>query len=111
VRRTRAAVPLIALVAPLGVALGPGAPAMAAELCEGRVPTIDGGAGHDTICGLIGRDTLIGGTGNDRLFGGLDDPGQNEEAYLADLLVLRSPNAFRTAVSFSTSSPGPPSSS
>lgn len=112
-RRTRAAVPLIALVAPLGVVLGAGAPAMAAELCDGRVPTIvavagvattgtpgddvilgtdgadviDGGGGNDTICGLVGRDTLIGGTGNDRLFGGLDDPGQNEEAYLADLLV------------------------
>jgi len=113
VRRTRAAVPLIALVAPLGVVLGPGAAAMAAEACDGRVPTIvaaagvatsgtpgddvilgtngkdtiDGRGGNDTICGLIGRDTLVGGPGNDRLFGGLDDPGQNEEAYLADLLV------------------------
>lgn len=113
-RRTHALVPLIALVAPLGVTVGTGLPAGAADgTCDGRVPTIvavagtpttgtpgndvilgtragdviDGGAGDDVVCGLDGRDTLIGGAGDDRLFGGLDDQYVPDDGYAGDTLV------------------------
>ena len=106
-RLTTALVPVLALVAPLGV------PAAAAATCDGKAPTIvavagvattgtagddvilgtdgddviDGGAGNDTICGLDGRDTLVGGAGDDRLFGGLDGEYFPEDSYEGDLLV------------------------
>ena len=112
-RLSRALVPVLALVAPLGVAAGAGTPAAAATTCDGKVPTIvavagvattgtagddvilgtdgndvvDGAAGNDTVCGLDGRDTLIGGAGDDRLFGGLDGEYFPEDSYEGDLLV------------------------
>ncbi|PKH40464.1 Ca2+-binding protein, RTX toxin-related [Nocardioides alpinus] len=112
-RRTHALVPLIALVAPLGIVMGAAGSAAAETTCDGKDPTvvavagtpttgtagddvilgtalgdvIDGGAGNDTICGLDGRDTLIGGPGNDRLFGGLDGEYFSDDSYEGDLLV------------------------
>ena len=109
--RTRVVIPLIALVAPLGV--GAAVPAAAAATCDGKVPTIvavpgapttgtagddvilgtltrdviDGGAGNDTLCGLGNGDTLIGGPGDDRLFGELDDPYVPDDGYFGDTLV------------------------
>ncbi|NPC44542.1 calcium-binding protein [Nocardioides sp. zg-1230] len=112
-RLSSALVPVLALVAPLGIAAGAGTPAAAAATCDGKVPTIvavagvattgtagddvilgtdagdviDGGAGNDTICGLDGRDTLVGGPGDDRLLGGLDGEYFPEDSYQGDLLV------------------------
>ena len=111
--RTRAVVPLIALVAPLGVVVGAAVPVAAETTCDGKVPTIvavagapttgtagddvilgtfardliDGGAGNDAICGLGNGDTLIGGPGDDRLFGGLDDQYVPDDGYFGDTLV------------------------
>jgi Ca2+-binding RTX toxin-like protein len=112
-RRTRAVVPLIALVAPLGVVAAAVVPAAAEETCDGKVATIvavpgepttgtpgddvilgtfardfiDGGAGNDTICGLGNADTLTGGPGDDRLFGGPDDFYVPDDGYMGDILV------------------------
>jgi Ca2+-binding RTX toxin-like protein len=112
-RRTRAVVPLIALVAPLGVVAVGVVPAAAETTCDGKVPTIiavpgvpttgtpgddvilgtyardeiDGGAGSDTICGLGNADWLVGGPGDDRLFGGLDDFYVPDDGYVGDTLV------------------------
>lgn len=111
--RTRAVVPLIALMTPLVVVAGGAVPAGAATTCDGKVPTvvavagtpttgtpgddvilgsmgndtIDGGAGNDTVCGLEGADRLVGGAGDDRLFGGLDDEYYPDDGYEGDLIV------------------------
>ena len=112
-RLSSALVPVLTLVVPFGIVAGAGAPAAAAETCDGKVPTIiavagtpttgtpgddvvlgtgsgdvvDGGAGNDTICGLGGGDTLVGGPGDDRLFGGLDAEYYPDDGYRGDLLV------------------------
>ncbi len=60
---------VVAFISVLGVsALGAGAQGTT-ERCDGKVPTIVGTPGNDTITGTTGADVIVGLAGDDRIFG------------------------------------------